>query len=795
MQYDNLMLILLVASFGLLWIYFTTNKERFGYANLSVRGSLLLAFLAFELILLAITELTSVGHHFTFGIVSACWILTIMVLLFATRGQIRQFALRVRSPDGTWVGLRKHVGNLDVQEWIWISVVVAIFGMLVVNGAMYPPSNSDAMVYHLPRVEHWIQNRTIAPYAAHYLAQIELSPLSEYNLAHLHLMAGTDRFDAAVQLFSAAVAVVGVTELARLLGGTRWAQVMSAVVCATIPIGILLATSAENDYGAAATGLTLIVLVVAFRPDGHWVVQSLVVGAAAGLSYLAKGTMPTLVGPPVFALFCVAAYRYRKKTAPLSVAKIIGLILGGVTIVTLPFSIQNYQLFDSVVGPTSQGTLVKSPTLQGAGANITRLTAANFDIGNGRTGIDHFIAQTILPPLGHLYSVFGIAPADPRYSFAQPLHTFAAGNYSVKVRSSAVGANPWHVLALVASLIVLVIAMVRGRKEVRVPLVLASGLTVGYLIFAGLTRWSSYGIRYELPLLVAWSVIIALATARFPRWVGHLVMTGLVVASLPQLIDNKSRPLYPSDNHQNSYLLSYFEQRFVLPTQSAREAAAYQTITDVVAQSTCTRVALGNWVLFEYPLWVGLHHHHWHGTLDDFGVKNVTRRLSPHYVPCAKVTQQGAHYVTPSNGTVNVKVQNLAASINASNAQSITASIAGFSSRVRGVQVLPGGGWRFTKVGNSPQLLTSGTLYLFASRGRTVQLGLRWFSRKLTASLKFLGSPGQNVATTSNNGTMTVRLDLHSGVNRFDLVNGGPVDAAGGAMTFSGVQVSQTVQP
>ena len=67
------MLLLLVLPLGLLWLVISVHRERLGLGNLSVRGALVLAFLALEVLLLGMTELTSVGHHFTAGTVAVAW--------------------------------------------------------------------------------------------------------------------------------------------------------------------------------------------------------------------------------------------------------------------------------------------------------------------------------------------------------------------------------------------------------------------------------------------------------------------------------------------------------------------------------------------------------------------------------------------------------------------------------------------------------------------------------------------------------------------------------------------------
>ncbi len=198
------------------------------------------------------------------------------------------------------------------------------------------------------------------------------------------------------------------------------------------------------------------------------------------------------------------------------------------------------------------------------------------------------------------------------------------------------------------------------------------------------------------------------------------MLVGLVISCLPQLLDNAEQPLVPPYQYHGSYLAPYFGQ-FSQPP-GAEQAPAYQTVTTMLAQSTCTQAAIGNWVGLEYPLWVGLQHEHYGGVLNDFNVDNDTQKLEPSYRPSASITQQGKQYVTPNNGTVNVQQSDLALSIDANKAATIQTAIPRFQSTVRGVRVLPGGGWSMARYGTLPFLVSSGSLYLFSNSAQPIQL-------------------------------------------------------------------------
>ncbi len=770
------MLLLLVVPLGLIWLLISVHRERLGFGALSIRGAFVLAFLAFEVLLLGITELTSVGHHFTAGTVAVAWSIVIIVLLFAARTPITMVMQRARSEsgasnDGARFGLLDRAKRLTGEDRFWIAVLTVIFGLLVAEGVLYPPTYGDSMVYHLARVEHWVQNGSVAFFATHYLTQIEFTPLSEYNLAHLHLLSGTDRFDASMPLLAALVCIVGVSELARLLGASRSTQIAASVICATIPSGILLAAVTEDDSFAAATGVGLLVILASFSLGSRWVNRAIALGAAIGLCYMAKSSMGALMAPVVVALFAVAVFRQARTgglRGTLRPAVNQVLVIGASALaVAGVFLAQTEQLFGTLVGPATSDLISSPRTIAGFGANVDRYTAANFRIGDGVAGIQTYVSKVALGVLGHVYSVFGVSINDPHYAKILNSYTFAPGDYTLFQRLPEFGANPWDILLAIAAGIILVVAVARGRREFRVALVLCLSLGCGYLLLTGTPKFLPYNLRLQLPFFVAVSAVIAVALSIFPRWVTRLVLVGLVVSCLPQLLDNVETPLVPPYQYHGSYLTEYFGQYSVPP--GSEQAPAYQTITTMLAQSTCTQAAIGNYLGFEYPLWVGLQHEHYKGVLNDFYVTNISRKLEPSYRPCASITRQGPRYVTPNNGTVNVQQSILALSINPRNAATIRTEMPRFQSKVRGVRVLPGGGWSTERYGTLPFLITNGSLYLFSDSAHSIQLQLHLVPTVRQSTVRLSRANAQSISTTIRHDTIEANLDLRRGITRIDL--------------------------
>jgi hypothetical protein len=767
-----LFLLLPIAVLGLLWHLTSHNRKALGLSRLSRRGALLVAYLVWQSLLLIVTELSSIDGHFTRGVLVASWGGLLVVLIAAAWADIRRLATNVRTGLHPTAAARRLFDRLGAESVAWLVIVALIVGILGYLGWSFLPSNGDSLVYHLVRVAHWIQDRSISPFPTQYLAQIELSPLAEYNLAHFHLLAGTDRFDGYMQLLACIICLVAVSEVARLLGGSRWTQVVSVVICATIPSGILVATSTENDYFAAAIGICTVVVALAWPSQGNWWVPSLLVGMGAGLAYMAKGTVPLLMGPAIIFILLVPLVRAIRQQGFTASAKrwggtVLVSVLAVIAVVA-PFMAQNVSLFGSVVGPVSRSTQSTNLTPAAAAANVVRSTAADFMIGNGKSGVETRISEEALGHLHHVFLWFHIDPNDQNYVLGTATDAFAKSDYSAWDRSGDSSADPWDVVLIVASVPILVVASLRRRRGARTTLLLAAGLIVGYLLFTGTSRWSVFNVRYQLPLFVAWSAVIAVALSWLPKMATRIVLVFLVLACIPQLFDNVEEPFSHRDYAAHSlspYFLDTIVQNYVVVSN-----AEYSSVSQEIASSSCHRVGLANWVFVEYPLWVGLQYADWHGEMQDVDVENVSSRFeNPAFKPCVLLRQEMAGYVGADDADVHLQFGTLALSIDPQDAQSLRRPVRGFDSSVSGVRLLPGGGWSLGGGGSGmPHLAQSGSVFLFSPTRRTVQLQLRSGSKTAPTPV-VVSAPRSGLPPTAVSPNTDVSLVVSPGITEVRL--------------------------
>ena len=641
------MVLLLVMGGLLLWMTVASFGRQLGFADLTRRASLVVAYLAFQLITVAIVELASAGAYLDVAVVRTCWVVIDLALLVVCRRPLLDLGRSLRRRAAALLH-RRPARTLD--QVVAGVLLTALLSALLVMGWLYPPTNGDSNAYHLSRVAHWLQAGSVEHFAAHFLAQIELAPLSAYHFAALKLVTGTDRFDGYVELAAGVVCVLGASELGRRLGLSGRAQALTAVLVATLPNLLLEATSTTNNLFGASIGVGAVVVLTSGVGAGGWTSRGIALGAVAGLAELAKGTLVVMVGPACLVLVAVALARLWREHGPaVVVRRSAGAVLvGAVAAVAVagPFLHRNIELFGGPAGPVTKATIVSGHSPGGLAGNVVRSVAAQFLMG-GDSGVLHDVSRGVTGPLHGLYDAVG-GDGGSAYVFHPDITPFADREWATTSRFEDVGGNPWHTVLIGLALIVLIAAVVTGRRSARLPLALALALCVGFLGFAATATWSIYASRYYLPLLVLWCPLIAVAvdqlSVRVARGAGRLMASALVVAALPAILDNYSRSLIHADWRHDTKLEPYFGRSGSADGEASRAMAAdYTAATKAIADSGCDQVALASHVAAEYAFWVGLEQQGWTGEIYDIDVTNISRSLTPRdFEPCAVVVDSAA---------------------------------------------------------------------------------------------------------------------------------------------------------
>lgn len=162
--------------------------------------------------------------------------------------------------------------------------IVIITGLIAI---IAPPNTWDSMTYHMPRVMHWIQNKTVAHYPTAIQRQLYYAPWAEFAIAHLQILSDGDRFANMVQWFSMVGSLVAVSLIARELGADKKGQLFAALFVVSIPMGILQSSSTQNDYVVSFWLVCFVYYgLIILKTPNYWLASA--IGASLGLAIMTK---------------------------------------------------------------------------------------------------------------------------------------------------------------------------------------------------------------------------------------------------------------------------------------------------------------------------------------------------------------------------------------------------------------------------------------------------------------------------------------------------------------------------
>ena len=477
------------------------------------------------------------------------------------------------------------------------------------------------MTYHMSRVAHWIQDRSIANYPTHILRQLYENPGAEFAILHFQILSGSDRFANLIQWFSMIGSALGISLLAKQLGASSRGQIFAAFVCVTIPMGILQGSSTQNDYVVSFWLVCFTYFAILLKESGK-PLYSLATGAGLGLSILTKATA-YFYAFPFMVWISLSLIKSRRTRGLLQIILVVIVAL----VINLGQYIRNYDLFGSPLGPSQEGLINFSNdifTLSSVTSNVIRNTALH--IGTPFDRVNTFLDNEIY----QFHRVIGIDPNDIRTTW--PDTAFHVLRIS---RSEDNAGNPLDLVLIIVSIPILVMEAHKKRDIIYYLICLVGG----FIFFCLVLKWQPWNSRLHLPLFILWCPLIGLSLSQIRfHWVVNLGLTFLLLGTLPYLLYNYSRPIMGQGNILTT---SRTELYFVVRPSLAEP---YFGSAEFLSNTQCSDIGLvlgGNdW---EYPFWVLLNEDGKRTVrLEHVNVTNISQGKSNRYpifafTPCAVI--------------------------------------------------------------------------------------------------------------------------------------------------------------
>jgi hypothetical protein len=477
------------------------------------------------------------------------------------------------------------------------AVLLAVGGIVATVGVVAvvaPPNTYDSMTYHMSRVAHWIQNGDVRHYPTYIVRQNSAAPGAEFIIANIQVLAGSDRLANLVQWASMIGSLAGVSLVTRLLGSDRRAQLLTVIVAATIPMGVLQASSTQNDYVVA---LWLVCLAVFVLRPAH----PTLVGAALGLLLLTKPT-GYVFALPLIVWFAVSSIAHEHRVAWRRLALVVLVALA----LNAGYFVRNIATFGAPLGPGSEGQ------------------HGEYQYINGTIGVKPMLSVALRNLAVHLGTPWprvnamtegavGAAHRLLRLDVNDPRTTWFTTEFRVLPPSTHEdsAANGVHLVLIVVAIVVSITW--QRRRPIAWSLVIA----FGFLLFSAVFRWQPWHSRLELPLFVLAAPLVGMALA--PRRIGPAVAVALLLLALDPLLWNATRPLVgPRNIFQEDREAQYFVTRPDLqpPYRAAIERARALGCADIGLMFAGSEPEYPFWVLAKSALGerVRLEHVFWNAT-------------------------------------------------------------------------------------------------------------------------------------------------------------------------------------
>ena len=313
-----------------------------------------------------------------------------------------------------------------LSQRILIAGIAFICLATVCVAVISPPNNWDSMTYHMARVANWMDHHSIRHYPAHSLRQLYLGPWAEFTILHLQILSGGDRFAALVQYVAMLGSVIGVSRVAEKLGADRMGQLLASVYCATLPMGILQASSTQNDYVVAFWLICFVNTALDLTGQGLPLsrLKTAIGGLSLGLAALTKMTALLFAAP--FAVWIGALLWWRGRIRAVAVLGGMGILAAAIN---APHMTRNWRAFESPLGPPTVSRYlneVHSPAA--VASNLIRnlaLHAGGLPVGRG---IVVAAVKMIHVPLRQDVDDRRTTFIDTRFGLGPALHEDVAGN-------------------------------------------------------------------------------------------------------------------------------------------------------------------------------------------------------------------------------------------------------------------------------------------------------------------------------------------------------------------------------
>lgn len=487
----------------------------------TLRNAFVKAFLAFSLLAYSFVEIFSINNLLNAATIGTAWGIVAIVTAYFSFKQKNQVTQTLIAAWTTLFRIEKRYLYLLLASVVFILVPLLLLAIFI------PPNNWDSLAYHLPRIEHWIQDQNIYPYPTNIIRQIITPPLSEYLLLNIRILAGNDCFLNIVQFMALLVVIAAFTQILKQLKVNYKGQVLGYALLLSLPMVIFQATTTQTDLLSAFFLIAFLLYTLNFIQSNYTnKIDFLLLVLAISLGILTKYTIAIFALP--FILSIIYKVLATKKWTWIIWTCATALAIAA--IVVAPFLFRNVVSFGSLTGneyfeaSMSNSHISIQYTIANAFKNIADFISIPIN----------FFNEILLSVLNKIHSLLGISINDNGANWNKM--EFIINNH---LNEDSAG-SLLHFL-----LIVLSISLIWKLKNRKNLLWICIGLFATFIIYSAIFRYSPWNNRLFLPLIIVWLIIVAYIlhnTIKNSLFV-FIISTGLLMIAILPVYFNRAKPI------------------------------------------------------------------------------------------------------------------------------------------------------------------------------------------------------------------------------------------------------------
>jgi len=488
--------------------------------------------------------------------------------------------------------LRDLLSGVMPSSWPMRLMLIGLLIILLLTALvawLSPPNTWDSLNTHMSRVAHWAQEGGVVPYTTGIEKQNYYPPFPGIAILQTYVLTQGDQWANFIQWSAMLLSLIGVTHIAKLLGAGPLGQTSAAVFAASLPMGIIQATSTMTDYLVALWVVIIAIECLRIGKEPNWLTSVVYLSLGAAL---AIGTKP-IAFAYLFPFALYAAHLFIKRLGIKWILLVACISIVVVLFINAGYFGRNLSLYGQPLGPQ-------------AGLDIHSNEILDWRV---------LVSNTLRNASLHAWSPFSKFNAAV-YVGLQTVHrwmdldladsrTSMHGTFSIQRPSTdeKKAGNFYHAVLILATISVLAFAKKEGFVQSRI---LAARIILSFPILSIAFKFSIFGARYHTAFFVLLAPVVArVLDEHLNPQAQTILAAGLILSSWPWLVGIDQRPLLPKEPGRVG-LLTSTRQEMLFPELPGLEKE-YSAVSEAILRSGCQKVGIaikGSGA--EYPYWAML---------------------------------------------------------------------------------------------------------------------------------------------------------------------------------------------